>query len=133
MKEILNEWREFLNEKNQPPKNIIPKGFVEYETKEGDTIQSLIDEKDLSYGTTTPQGRWNYNNIQIEFRIEYGRINPGTDIKQLEIPVGTKVVIRYKIVDNLKEHHEEKEAGVKAVLETFKGKIVSKWHNDGES
>ena len=39
MKEILNEWREFLNEENQPPKNIIPKGFVEYETKEGDTIR----------------------------------------------------------------------------------------------
>ena len=95
MKEILNEWREFLNEKEQPPKNIIPKGFVEYETKEGDTIESLIDKQNLPYETTTPQGRWNYNNIQMEIRAEYGRINTGTDIKQLEIPVGTKAIIPF--------------------------------------
>lgn len=95
MKEILNEWREFLNEKKQPPKNIIPKGFVEYETKEGDTIQSLIDKQNLPYGVKTPQGKWNYSNIPLEIRAEYGRVNPGTDIKQLEIPVGTKVIIPF--------------------------------------
>jgi hypothetical protein len=95
MKEILNEWRQFLNEKKQPPKNIIPKGFVEYETKEGDTIQSLIDKQNLPYGTNTPQQKWNWNNIQFEIRMKHGRVNPGTDIKQLEIPVGTKVLVPF--------------------------------------
>jgi hypothetical protein len=95
MKEILNEWRQFLNEKKQPPKNIIPKGFVEYETKEGDTIQSLIDNQNLPYGTKTPQQKWNWNNIQFEIRMKHGRANPGTDITQLEIPVGTKVLVPF--------------------------------------
>ena len=95
MKQIIKEWREFLNEKKDPPKNLIPRGYVEYETKQGDTIQSLIDKQNLPYGTTTPQGKWNYNNVQMEINIEYGRVNPGTDIKQLEIPIGTKVIVPF--------------------------------------
>ena len=95
MKEVLKEWREFLNEKKQPPRNLIPQGYVEYETREGDTVKDLIVKQNLPYETTTPQGKWNYNNIQMEIGVEYGRVNPGTEIKQLEIPVGTKTIVPF--------------------------------------
>jgi DNA polymerase-3 subunit gamma/tau len=41
-----------------------------------------------------------------------------------------KVTVRYKIIDNLDQHKEEDEPAVKAVLDAFEGKIVSKWHNE---
>lgn len=44
--------------------------------------------------------------------------------------LGCKALIRYKIVDNLEQHHEEQEPAVKAVIDAFKGKIVNKWHNE---
>jgi len=44
--------------------------------------------------------------------------------------LGQKVIIRYKIEDNLKVRHEEDEPGVKAVLDAFNGKIVNKWHDE---
>jgi len=42
----------------------------------------------------------------------------------------TKVIVAYKIIqDYSPKHHEEDEPVVKKTLETFRGKIVSKWHN----
>jgi hypothetical protein len=121
MKDIIKEWREYLTEKKKPAKNLIPPGYVEYEVEKGDptTIKDLIDKFNLPYDTTTPQGKWNYNNLQMEIAMEYGRgtrmaarptpmpgqeeapgFDRGTDIKELAIPVGTKVIIPF--TSNLK-------------------------------
>lgn len=43
----------------------------------------------------------------------------------------TQILIAYKIMDDIMPpRHEEEEPHVKAVLNTFKGKIISKWHKD---
>jgi hypothetical protein len=123
MKDIIKEWREYLTEKKKPAKNLIPPGYVEYEVEKGDptTIKDLIDKFNLPYDTTTPQGKWNYNNLQMEIAMEYGRgtrmaarptpmpgqeeapgFDRGTDIKELAIPVGTKVIIPF--TSNLKRN-----------------------------